>query len=161
MCKHLTFWCYVHNALQRYAGLCLSLCLWWSGAEFWWFEGCSVLTSCTQLKSSQSNTTSWLATSSALMSWSLLSPGDQWISSGRGIWRTKTWGWGPESPKDTELNMAFSISFPLGAPESWIFAYILTAFFSQSEAELWWYSLNNSRLSVWLMTGCYFSFVVE
>lgn len=42
------------------------------------------LTSCTQLKSSQSNTTSWLATSSALMSWSLLSPGDQWISSGRG-----------------------------------------------------------------------------
>ena len=42
------------------------------------------LTSWTQLKSSQSNVTSWLATSSALMSCNLLSPGDQWISSGRG-----------------------------------------------------------------------------
>lgn len=26
MCKHLRFWCYVHNALQLYAGLCLSVC---------------------------------------------------------------------------------------------------------------------------------------
>lgn len=56
----------------------------------------SVPTSCTHWNSSQWKAVRWLATSSGSTRWISVSPGETWISSGRGTWwQAGAQGWAP------------------------------------------------------------------